>query len=627
LKPASITAISRISAVGCRRSDAIHATVTSAIFNNLNQLTSTSAGGRTRFQGFLNEPGKVTVAGQEAWMQGATNFTADVLLSTGTNVVSVVARDASNNLRTNSYQVVIPSGSGISPTYDANGNMLSDGTNSYGWDAANRLVKVAYGSGATTEFSYDAFGRRVKIVEKASGGTVTSTRQFVYDGLDIAEQRDGTNRVVRRYFADGFTVNDQPSTLNYFYSKDHLGSIREVVDGQGVDRERYGYDPYGRVTSHGSRVWEVEDQAGEHQRMFYGASATLAVNTGDTLVAYVYLDAALAPDQVMLQFRVGSSWEHRAYWGANYIALGTDGTDSRRSMGALPDTGRWVRLEVPASVVGLEGKTLNGVSFTLYGGAAKWDRMGKRAAGGGGDQVWCDDEVPAGATTMRYDGAWSVSPFVWSQGNFRSDMLYTGHYHHAPSGLHLTLYRGYSSDLARWLSPDPIGEAGGVNLYGYVFNNPANGIDPLGLQTPNSAANAAAGAYGSEVAKVALETLAMGGGLGAAGKAAHDAAQPEITPAEEEAKKKTAEGQAEGQPINGAGEACPASELTPTGERVDKPSTNSKNRGGRVVEEGYKDSQGRDVSKQTIYDASGNVSTAVKPPNPHYRTGPPKRDQ
>ncbi len=322
--------------------------------------------------------------------------------------------------------------------------------------------------------------------QKDSGGTVTSTRQLVYDGLDIAEQRDGTNGVVRRYFADGFTVNAQPSTLNYFYAKDHLGSIREVVDGQGVDRERYGYDPYGRVTSHGSRVWEVENQAGEHQRMFYGASATLAVNTGDTLVAYVYLDAAVAPDQVMLQFRVGSSWEHRAYWGANYIALGTDGTDSRRSMGALPDTGRWVRLEVPASAVGLEGKTLNGVSFTLYGGAAKWDRMGKRAAGGGGDQVWCDDEVPAGATTMRYDGAWSASPFVWSQGDFRSDMLYTGHYHHAPTGLHLTLYRAYSPDLARWLFPDPIKEAGGVNLYAYVDNSPVNLWDPLGLLDSNN---------------------------------------------------------------------------------------------------------------------------------------------
>ena len=33
----------------------------------------------------------------------------------------------------------------------------------------------------------------------------------------------------------------------------------------------------------------------------------------------------------------------------------------------------------------------------------------------------------------------------------------------------------------RWLSRDPIGESGGINLYGYVGNSPVNYVDPLGL--------------------------------------------------------------------------------------------------------------------------------------------------
>ena len=70
----------------------------------------------------------------------------------------------------------------------------------------------------------------------------------------------------------------------------------------------------------------------------------------------------------------------RAYWGANLISWGTDGTVSRRYMGALPAVGQWVRLEVPAAQVGLEGRTLNGMAFTLYGGRATWDAAGKASA-------------------------------------------------------------------------------------------------------------------------------------------------------------------------------------------------------------------------------------------------------
>jgi hypothetical protein len=78
----------------------------------------------------------------------------------------------------------------------------------------------------------------------------------------------------------------------------------------------------------------------------------------------------------MLQWNDGN-WEHRAYWGANNIAFGINDTASRRFMGALPPAGQWVRLEVPASSVGLEGRVLTGMAFTLYGGRATWDHAGK----------------------------------------------------------------------------------------------------------------------------------------------------------------------------------------------------------------------------------------------------------
>lgn len=117
---------------------------------------------------------------------------------------------------------------------------------------------------------------------------------------------------------------------------------------------------------------------GLHQHYFTGASDTLAIGVGDVLFAYIYLDPANPPSEVMLQWREGASWQHRAYWGADLISWGVTGTDSRRYMGVLPSTGGWVRLEVPADAVGLEGKTLNGMAFTLYDGRATWDYVGKQ---------------------------------------------------------------------------------------------------------------------------------------------------------------------------------------------------------------------------------------------------------
>jgi hypothetical protein len=45
----------------------------------------------------------------------------------------------------------------------------------------------------------------------------------------------------------------------------------------------------------------------------------------------------------------------------------------------------------------------------------------------------------------------------------------------------MTHYRWYNSFTRRWISRDPIGEAGGINLYGYVEGNPVRYVDPEGL--------------------------------------------------------------------------------------------------------------------------------------------------
>ncbi|MTD29424.1 RHS repeat-associated core domain-containing protein, partial [Erwinia sorbitola] len=57
---------------------------------------------------------------------------------------------------------------------------------------------------------------------------------------------------------------------------------------------------------------------------------------------------------------------------------------------------------------------------------------------------------------------------------------FPGQYEDDESGLHYNRFRYYDPDTAQYISPDPIGLAGGINPYGYV-HNPLGWIDPLGL--------------------------------------------------------------------------------------------------------------------------------------------------
>ncbi|WP_319002075.1 RHS repeat-associated core domain-containing protein [Burkholderia cepacia] len=61
------------------------------------------------------------------------------------------------------------------------------------------------------------------------------------------------------------------------------------------------------------------------------------------------------------------------------------------------------------------------------------------------------------------------------------NLRFQGQYLDRETGLHYNLFRYYDPDVGRYISPDPIGLAGGVNLYQYANGNPISWIDPLGL--------------------------------------------------------------------------------------------------------------------------------------------------
>jgi RHS repeat-associated protein len=76
-------------------------------------------------------------------------------------------------------------------------------------------------------------------------GTEVSNRRFVWCDNEICEEQTPAGIVTKRFFNEGMKVETGLEVGRYFYARDHLGSVREVIDDAGSVRARFDYDPYG----------------------------------------------------------------------------------------------------------------------------------------------------------------------------------------------------------------------------------------------------------------------------------------------------------------------------------------------------------------------------------------------
>src|SRR3546814_19514686 len=128
-------------------------------------------------------------------------------------------------------------------TYDANGNLTSDGSTTYLYDIENRLVGASGGSSATLR--YDPLGRLYEVV---SG---SNTTRFLYDGDELVAEYNGSGTLLRRY-AHGKNVDDPVvwyegtgTATPRFLHTDYQGSIVAVPSNTGAALAINAYDEYG----------------------------------------------------------------------------------------------------------------------------------------------------------------------------------------------------------------------------------------------------------------------------------------------------------------------------------------------------------------------------------------------
>jgi RHS repeat-associated protein len=226
--------------------------ITLSSHDKLNRFVTQVPGSSMVFAGTVNEPATVTIQGTPATVSATNDFRGTASLTSGTNTVTIVATDGSGTSTTRQWTVDV-AGQTTTFTFDANGNLTTDGIRSFEWDARNQLAALTVGT-QRSEFTYDGLQRRASLVQKENGVTQSDTK-VIWCATEICEERgaDGIS-VMRRAFVQG----EEATGIIRYFAADHLGSVSELTNESGTLLARYAFDPWGtRTLAAGSDITNV----------------------------------------------------------------------------------------------------------------------------------------------------------------------------------------------------------------------------------------------------------------------------------------------------------------------------------------------------------------------------------
>lgn len=375
-------------------------------------------------------------------------------------------------------------------------------------DATGNITRLTYPSGLVVSYAYDDDGQ-VHDIDMDNGGVDQVLAQqithvpfgnetgLIYgNGLTLSRQYDKNGRL---------TELSVPDVLDTTYSYDADGHLTARTSS-GRDPATFRYDAVSQLT---------------------GADGVI-----DAALGYTYdsvgnrTESTVGDDNTTYDIASGSN-------RLTGIDKATDNIHITHDAAGLPN--RWGDLHLSYDDSGHLHKVKNADGNTV--GVYGYDSFGRRIAKNAGGEpryfiygpsghmlgvyqrdgtalrefVWADDRLmaviengtpyyvitnavgaPVAATNASKEVVWRWHPLPFGGGAVDDDpdgdgQAFTlqqrlpGQYADAETGFYTNGFRDYDPASGRYLEPDPIGLAGGMNSYVYVDNNPLSSIDPYGL--------------------------------------------------------------------------------------------------------------------------------------------------
>jgi RHS repeat-associated protein len=420
---------------------------------------------------------------------------------------------------------------GLIREYDVLGRMLREidtrfGTGvGYAYDAASRLASKVYPDGSSVHYAYDGAGRTVGISDPFG-----ETTRFVYDAAGRRLQKLGTQGNRTEYSYDlgtgwlmgvtSFDKNGGVASAFTYPTYDDVGNRLSMTETSGGSTS-YTYDALDRLSTLNPPDEAIYPATGAETHFAYDAAGNrtdFGPKSGSTFTlphtTYAYQPASkrlttitTTPVSGPQVIETLGSYDGNGNPGAwtppgqtqrslKYDALGRlveisggftatyvydpfgrriekteQGTTTRYQYDGLDVVAEYSATQLQATYVFGPGidevlKLKRGTTVAAY----HTDGLGSVAS-------ITDSTSGASLKTYRYD---AFGKPIAQTGSLPNAYTYTGRELDG-SGLYYYRARYYLPSAGRFLTPDPIGLAGGINAYAYVNSNPVNYTDPFGL--------------------------------------------------------------------------------------------------------------------------------------------------
>ena len=381
----------------------------------------------------------------------------DELLSATTTYTGLSAKTISYSYYPNRSRESMTTPAGIfGYTYDAEGRPASMTnpiyeTTSWTYLNNNWLQTQTLDNGAAANYTYNKLGQVTRLLNQIGGTTISDFSSIAYDGVG--------NRTSVTASSPGATTLS--GTTGYTYdSKNQL--TQETSTRNGGFTDNFNYDSAGNPTS-----FKGVTKSYNSNNQQTGTGFTYDGNGNPT--TYGGLTLTFDPENRMTSysnsFTAGYSGDGLRAWKENSSGRRYFLYDGMKPVVELDSSGA----ALATNTFGPNGlvSRRSGSDSVFY----SFDSEGNAVQRSNGSGTVLQDYLFSSYGTV-VSGTLS-DPFGYKgQAGYYSDL---------ESGLLMLTFRYYNPNTGRFLTRDPIGFDGGMNLYSYVTNNPTNIRDPLGL--------------------------------------------------------------------------------------------------------------------------------------------------